>query len=92
MIMILAAGCSIFDPYVYKEDEFNRESETFFKEPDDRDFVTICYSPLTADTPRRYELAKETCGKYGKTAVYDGRSAGSCPVLIPVEAVYRCVP
>ncbi len=86
----LAAACSLVDPYVYKKDEFDRESATFYVEPADRDSVTICYSPLATDAPEHAELAEETCGQYGKIANYDGSGVGACPVLTPVEAIYRC--
>lgn len=91
LLAVAGSGCSLLEPYVYKKDEFDRLSPTFYKEPDDRDSVTICYSPLTSDSPRRYALAEPVCARYGKVAVYEGRGAGSCPVLVPVEVIYKCV-
>lgn len=87
----LVAACSLVEPYVYKKDEFDRDSETFFVEPADRESVTVCYSPLATNTSGHLAVAEDACGQYGKIAVYDAAGAGACPVLTPVEAIYRCV-
>ena len=85
------AGCGATDAYVYKKDEFNRNSKTFNKEPEDRSEVTICYNGLgTSDKPVA-TMAEEECAKFGKTAHRDHETFGVCPLLAPVEARFACV-
>lgn len=77
-------------PYVYKKDEFDRESDSFGKEPADRDFVTICYSHWESTPERALEIANEECSKFGKKARFADQRFGSCPLSTLVEATFAC--
>ena len=44
VVLFGLSACYSSDPYVFKEGEFNRNSPTFNKVPDDIDKVEICYN------------------------------------------------
>ena len=92
-IAVLAAvtACGATEPYVYKKDEFNRNTKTFNKEPEDRSDVTICYNGLGTSDKRVANMAEEECAKFGKTARRGHETFGVCPILTPVEARFACV-
>ena len=80
--MALAIGpgaCGAVDPYLYKADEFDRNSLTFNKQPADRDEATICHNGIFTSGAVVAEMAARECGKFGK-----------CPLLTPVEARFAC--
>ena len=77
-------------PYVYKKGEFDRESETFGKEPEDRNFVTICYSHWESTPEEALEIAEAECGKFGKTARFADQRFYRCPLNTPIEATFAC--
>lgn len=92
LVLALAVGLAACgSPYVYKKDEFDRESETFGKTPADRDFVTICYSQWEGTPERALEIAEDECGKYGKTARFADQRFYNCPLNTPVEATFACI-
>lgn len=91
LLVGLAVGLSACGaPYVYKKDEFDRESDTFGKEPEDRDFVTICYSHWESTPEQALEIADAECGKYGKTARFADQRFYKCPLNTPIEATFSC--
>ena len=58
--MALAIGpgaCGAVDPYLYKADEFDRNSPTFNKQPADRDEATICYNGIVTSEAVVAEMA-----------------------------------
>jgi hypothetical protein len=83
-------GCGETRPYIYKRDEFNRKSETFNKEPKDRDSVTICYNELSTTAEIVFEMANTECAKYGKQARRTYQDFGDCPIATPMEAHFAC--
>lgn len=92
LVLALAVGLAACgSPYVYKKDEFDRESETFGETPEDRDFVTICYSHWESTPERALEIAEDECGKYGKTARFADQRFYNCPLNTPVEATFACI-
>lgn len=92
MILVLAMGLAACgSPYVYKKDEFDRESDKFGKEPEDRNFVTICYSHWESTPEQALEIAESECGKYGKTARLTDQRFYNCPLTTPVEATFSCI-
>lgn len=90
MLAVGSGACGSADPYVYKHDEFDRNSPTFNKQPADRNEVTICYNAIVASHARLLEMAEQECGKFGKTARRQGESFGRCPLLTPVEGHFAC--
>lgn len=94
LLIALAIGpgaCGAVDPYLYKADEFDRNSPTFNKQPADRDEATICYNGIVASEAVVAEMAARECGKFGKTAHRQGEAFGRCPLLTPVEARFACL-
>jgi hypothetical protein len=91
MLAVGAGACGSADPYVYKHDEFDRNSPAFNKQPADLDEVTICYNAIIASDARLLEMAERECGKFGKAARDRSDSFGRCPLLTPVEAHFLCV-
>jgi hypothetical protein len=89
-LAITIAACSETRPYVYMKGEFDRESDTFNKEPEDRDSVTICYNKLNATPEVVFELASTECGRYAKRARATHQDFGDCPIATPVEAHFAC--
>lgn len=92
VLVLLAMGLGACGaPYVYKRDEFDRESKSFRKVPEDRDFVTVCYSHWESTPEQALEIAANECGKYGKTARFADQRFYNCPLNTPVEATFACV-
>ncbi len=90
-VLVLAMGLSACGPpYVYKKAEFDRESDTFGKQPEDRDFVTICYSEWESTPEQALEIAETECGKFGKAARFADQRFFSCPLSTPIEATFAC--
>ncbi len=90
-VLVLALGLSACGPpYVYTPAEFDRESDSFGKQPEDRDFVTICYSEWESSPEQALEIAENECGKYGKSARVADQRFFNCPLTTPVEATFAC--
>ncbi len=86
----LAAGCSWPPPYVLHKDEFNRQAETFGKEPTDIAKVVVCYNKRNS-TPRQIrDLAGAECRKFNKVAKFDRQDLQTCPLATPVSAYFSC--
>jgi|APTNR8051073442_1049403.scaffolds.fasta_scaffold04508_6 hypothetical protein len=90
-ILLLGTGCEATDPYVYRSDEFDRDSPKFNEKPVDRTGVVICYSNLISSAEAVTAVAAEECGRYGKQANRSFTSAGDCPMAVPLEAHFDCV-
>lgn len=89
---VLAVGLGACGaPHVFTKDEFNRESEDFRKAPEDRDFVTVCYSDWESTPAQALEIAEAECGKYGKTARLVTERFYKCPLNTPTEARFACI-
>ncbi|MHA1598088.1 MAG: hypothetical protein ACTSV1_05135 [Alphaproteobacteria bacterium] len=89
-IFLVLAACST-PPSIYKAGEFNRAASDFGQDATDISKVTICYSAYSS-TPRQVaNLARDECGKFGKTAVFVDQTHDDCPLLTPVSANYICV-
>ena len=85
-----AGGCQWTTPYVYKSDEFNRKSEDFGQEPEDRESVEICYNSRSTTPAVIGRMAKEECAKYGKIARFQSHEYLECPIATPVQAIFSC--
>ena len=86
----LAAACAAPEAYVFKSGEFNRDSKTFGKEPDNLSSVTICYNKMGTRSEIIFKMAVEECGKYGKKAIFFEQTLNLCPLFTPIAAVYDC--
>lgn len=91
-LSVAAAGCAAQDPFVYRENEFDRSDAEFNRPITDRDEVTICYAS-NATTPKEVQfLADTACADAGKRAVFQKHGDWDCPLLTPAAAVFACVP
>lgn len=86
----MAAACAAPEAYVFKSDEFKRDSKTFGKEPDNLSSVTICYNKMGTRSEIISKMAVEECGKYGKKAIFFEQTLNLCPLFTPIAAVYDC--
>ena len=86
----MAAACAAPEAYVFKSGEFNRDSKTFGKEPDNLSSVTICYNKMGTRSEIISKMAVEECGKYGKKAIFFEQTLNLCPLFTPIAAVYDC--
>ncbi len=97
----LAAACSLPEPYVQREWEFNRDSPYFPSGPKFIDKLTgeerkvalqviVCYAKNSADPAKIVGLARDECGKYGLTPKFFEQTLNYCPLMTPVAAVYNC--
>lgn len=84
-------GCGAADPYIYKKNEFDRESATFNKEPEDLSEVTVCYLSANTAFSTVTRMAEERCAQFGKEARFVGSGYGDCPLLTPTGARFACV-
>lgn len=86
---LLLAACSD-PPYVHDPAEFNRDHADFGKDRTDIAEVTICYNTRGATPADVTRLAVESCGEFGKSAVFEGQTYAICPLSHPVAAVFTC--
>jgi len=86
------AGCGATDAYVYKYKEFDRNEKGFNRPITDRTEVTICYNGVGTSDGRIAAMAQEECGKFGKIARAQGEGFGACPLFVPIEAHFACLP
>jgi len=86
------AACGPAEPFVFKAEEFDRDSLYFNREPEDISEVMIYYR-RSATTPQAVaSLAQQRCADFGKIARPRGHSFLDCPLLTPAGAVFDCVP
>jgi hypothetical protein len=86
-----AGGCADQAAFIYNPDEFNRESATYAKEPEDIEDVIICYSRRVTSQQEVTRMAQAECAKFNKTARFTGIEFLECPVLTPGGAQFDCV-
>jgi hypothetical protein len=94
LLASLLAGCAFGDdraPYVFIEQEFDRDRPGFGREPSDRSEVWICYNKLYTTPETVRELAVAECGHFGKDARLIDQSILSCTLSHPVRANYACL-
>ncbi len=91
LIAAFLVGCSLPEPYVFRENEFDRTRSDFAQEPKDLESVRICYNKRNASAEKVRDLALDACGRYGKTAAFIGHERLECPVLVPAAARFACV-
>ena len=91
LLMMAAAGCGLTEPYLFKADEFNRDSPTFNKPRQDWEPVSICYNGIGTTDFQLQQLADSECARFGKRAQRLEDTVHRCPVLIPREAIFACV-
>ena len=91
VVLLGLSACSKAAPYVFKEGEFNRNSPTFNKRPDDINKVQICYNKGSTTPEVVLEMAGNECGLYGKRANFQKQDVLHCPLLTPVMATFSCI-
>lgn len=91
MLVLTLAACGVTDPYVYKVNEFNRDSESFNVEPEDLSEVEICHLGAVTSTATVSAMAEERCAEFGKSARFVGNRYGKCPLATPTLSRFDCV-
>ena len=95
LLAVTLTACALGDdkgPYVYIEEEYNRDRADFGREPKDRTEVQICYNSLTTTPEAVRTMAVAECAKYGKVARLTGQQYLQCALSHPVRANYACEP
>ena len=85
------SACSRSAPFVFKEGEFNRNSPSFNKTPEDIDKVQICYNKASTKPEVLLDMAEKQCGRYGKRPHFQKQEFLYCPLVTPVMATFSCV-
>ena len=91
VVLFGLSACHSSGPYVFKEGEFNRNSPTFSKVPDDIDKVQICYNKDSTTPVVLLDMAKNECGRYDKQPRFRRHDLLHCPLVTPVMATFSCV-
>ncbi|MFO1127846.1 MAG: hypothetical protein U1E66_05340 [Rhodospirillales bacterium] len=91
VLTLALAGCGWTDPYVFKGDEFNRDSPTFNKPRADGEPVSICFNGIGTTDLKLQQMADAECARYGKKAQLVDTTVRRCPLAVPQEAVFSCV-
>ena len=86
---MLLIGCG-GTPYIYNNNEFDRQSDYYLNGVADRDVVEVCFDKRKATPKMISDLAVSECRKFGKIAVFSNTSRAVCPLDTPVAAVYTC--
>jgi hypothetical protein len=90
-VLIACLALSACQPYIYQENEFNRERPDFGKELTDRTAVNICYFTRNTEPQDILAMAEAECAKFGKTAQYRYSEIGECPLTTPTLGHFSCV-
>ncbi len=91
LLIIPVTGCGLTGPYVFKADEFNRDSPTFNKPRQDGEPVSICYNGIGTTDFELQQIAEAECARFGKRAQFLSETVQRCPLLVPREAVFDCI-
>jgi hypothetical protein len=91
LLTIVGAACGLTDPYIFKADEFNRDSPTFNKPRQDGEPVSICYNGIGTTDLELQQIADGECARFGKRAQLVDETLRRCPLVVPREAVFACV-
>ena len=76
--------------YIHSKSEFNRNSPDFNRDIKDRDELTICYNKSDNTPQDVLEMAKDECGKFGKSARFIDQDRITCPLSNPIAANFTC--
>ena len=77
-------------PYIYKDDEFDRNDPYFAKELKDRSMVEICYNKQTTTPQVLIQMATDECRRFGKKALFLRHRILKCSVASPAMAEFSC--
>jgi hypothetical protein len=91
VVMLCATACQTPQPFVYKEEEFDRRKPTFRKDPTVLNEVIVCYNKNSATPQAVVDLAKQQCSIVGKVPQFNYQQYFTCPMTTPVAAHYNCV-
>jgi len=87
---IVLAACTS-PAYIYRANEFNRKSANFARDIKDRTELTICYNKSDNMPQDILEMAKEECGRFGRSARFLNQNRETCPLMTPISANFSCV-
>ena len=69
IVLFGLSACYSSGPYVFKEGEFNRNSPSFNKVPDDIDKVQICYNKYLTTPKALQEMAQAELHRFEQGVV-----------------------
>lgn len=84
-------GCGMVEPYVFRADEFNRDSPTFNKPAVAGQPVSICYAGWVSEPEDIQKIADTQCAQFDQRASLLSTDVARCPLLTPTEAIFVCV-
>ncbi|MBT4937859.1 MAG: hypothetical protein HON14_01920 [Rhodospirillaceae bacterium] len=90
MVVALTA-CSRQEPYIFKAEEFNRNSNNFAKELEDRTTVEICYNKRHTSPKILSQIATDECRRFGKRAHFSNSKTLECSISAPAMAQFWCL-
>ena len=90
LVLSICIGCSPREPFVYNEEEFNRDAPTFGKKKTNITNIRICYSKISATSEKITLLAEKECGTVNKYPRFIGHDTLFCPISTPTGAKYEC--
>jgi hypothetical protein len=91
LLVVVVAGCGITEPYLFRADEFNRDSPTFNRPLAAGQPVSICYTSLATSPETVQQMADTQCAQFDQRAALLSTTVARCPLLTPVEAMFACV-
>ena len=91
LLVLWLSACTGSGPYIFKADEFDRNSRYFSKEPEDRSGVKICYNKWSTTPEIVTQMARDECSRFGKEAHFVANRNLECSIGAPAQAVYRCL-
>ena len=90
LVLALCIGCTPREPFVYNEQEFNRDAPTFGKKKINITKVRVCYSKISGTSKKITFLAEKECGKVNQHPRFIGNDKLVCPISTPTGAQYLC--
>ena len=91
LLLLWLSACSDSELYIFKDNEFDRMSPDFAKEPKDRSQVEICYNKWSTTPKIITQMAQDECGRFGKEAHFALNRSLVCSIRTPAQAVYWCL-
>ncbi len=86
LVLALCIGCTARGPFVYDEQEFNRDAPNFGNKKINITNIRICYSKISATSEKITLLAEKECGKVNKYPRFIAHDTLFCPISAPTGA------
>jgi len=90
VVLVFCVGCTPREPFVYYQQEFNRDAPTFGKKQINITKIRICYSKISTTSKKITLLAEKECAKVNKYPRFIRHDTLFCPISTPTGAQYLC--